>query len=104
MNVITQLEFGMLWVIHGFLILLQAWAVVDCAIRKAPAFTATGKLSKPAWLGITGLALLLQIIVGPSALIGGITTLLVLCGIVASLVYLTDVRPAVREVSGPSRW
>jgi hypothetical protein len=104
MNVITQLQNIVLLVLHIFLLAVQGWALVDCVIRRGPAFAATGKLTKPAWLGITGFALLLEALVPPSAIVGGITTLIVLCGVVASLVYLTDVRPAVREVSGPSRW
>ena len=104
MHVIDQVEWSILWVIWGGLIALQAFALIDAATRPAQAFTATGKLTKPAWLGITAFALFMEAIVRPAGFLLGGIGLLVLAGVVASLVYLTDVRPAVREVSGPSRW
>lgn len=76
---------------------LQVWALIDCITRPTQAFEAAGKLSKPAWLGITALALLL----GRFGLFG----IFGLAAIVASIVYLVDVRPAVREVQGGgNRW
>jgi hypothetical protein len=91
-----------LWVdivLYWALVALRAWAIIDCATRKAAAFPAADKLTKPAWLAIT--------IVG-----GGLGSLFIyqplhivsLISVVAALVYLFDVRPAVREVSGGSRW
>lgn len=84
-------EIGLLLLLRLVLIALTAWALVDAAIRPAAAYPAAGKLTKPAWLGITAVA----------ALIALFTTALGLFGIVAavaSIVYLTDVRPAVREL------
>jgi hypothetical protein len=82
------------------MIALRVWSVIDCATRSAAAFPAADKLTKPAWLAITvvsgGLGSWLQF---PSAL-----NLFSLISLVVALVYLTDVRPAVREVSGGSRW
>lgn len=66
---------------------LKLWAVIDAATRPAAAFVAAGKQSKTIWLVITGLAVLFN---GLS--IFGIAAL------IASIVYLVDVRPAVREV------
>jgi hypothetical protein len=91
-----------LWVdvvLYWGLVALRLWAVIDCATRKAAAFPAADKLTKPAWLAIT--------IIG-----GGLGSLFVyqplhivsLISLVAALVYLCDVRPAVREVSGGNRW
>jgi hypothetical protein len=76
---------------------VQLWALIDCVTRPSNAFEAAGKLSKPAWLAITALALLL----GRFGLFG----IFGLAAIVASIVYLVDVRPAVREVQGGgNRW
>jgi hypothetical protein len=97
---VTEAELWLLRTIQVGLLVLQLWAFADCATRRAQAFTAAGKLSKPAWLGITGFAAVLMFFFG----LGGGGLILVLIGLVASLVYLTDVRPAVREISGPSRW
>ena len=68
------------------LLALKLWALVDCAIRPTPAFALNGKLTKPAWL----------IILGLSVLFGGGLGLLGIAGAVATIVYLVDVRPAVR--------
>ena len=37
---------------------LTLWAFVDSLVRPAAGFVATGKLTKPGWLAITGLAAL----------------------------------------------
>ena len=82
---------------YGVLI-LRVWALADCLARKNAAFPAAGKLTKPAW------GLLNAFSVGISVLIHSELSLLSLITLVVTLVYLADVRPAVREVSGGSRW
>jgi hypothetical protein len=63
-------------VLHWAVVALAAWALVDALIRPAPGYVAAGKLTKPAWGGITALALVpasgQQQLVGPlmPALIG----------------------------------
>ena len=79
-------------------LVLQGWALIDCVIRPTKAFEAAGKLTKPAWLAITAVALGAGLLFGPLGIFG-------LAAIVASIVYLVDVRPAVREVQGGGpRW
>jgi hypothetical protein len=76
------------------LVALRAWAVLDCVTRKAAAFTAADKLTKPSWLLILVAAGLLGTLASPPLWpISLIST-------VAAAVYLADVRPAVREISG----
>ena len=72
---------------------LKLWALVDAISRPGPAFPAAGKLTKPIWVGILAAAVLL----------GGLNALglLSLLGTVAAIVYLVDVRPAVRELRRP---
>lgn len=77
---------------------LQVWALVDCVSRKAAAFPAAGKLTKPTWVLMTALALIVVV------LLRDVTNLVSYIAIIISSVYLADVRPAVREISGPSRW
>ena len=71
------------------------WAVVDCAIRKQSAFPAAQKLTKPAWLAI------LVIGGGLGSLVAYVydtpINVISLIALIAALVYLADVRPAVRE-------
>lgn len=72
-----------------FLLVMKAYAFVDCARRPAGAFVAFNKLTKPAWLAITGVAAVLQLLV--TSPIG----LFSIVGTVAAIVYLVDVKPAV---------
>lgn len=77
------------------LLALRVWALIDCLIRKVAAFPAADKLSKPAWVAMLALGIvfgswLSPLPTGPISLITA----------VMATVYLTDVRPAVREISG----
>jgi len=77
---------------------LVVWAFVDAVIRPAAGFVAAGKLTKPAWLAITGIAALVLLYFGPLSFLG-------LPAVVAGVVYLVDVRPAVRALRrGNSSW
>ena len=77
---------------------LTLWAFVDVLVRPAPGFVATGKLTKPAWVAITGLAaVILYLTKNPIALLG-------LPAIIAAVVYLVDVRPAVRGLRRGNGW
>jgi hypothetical protein len=91
------------WTDHALFyafIALRAWAFVDCLGRKAAAFPAVDKLTKPAWLAILlisgALGTLLGEPTGPSNVAGVFS----LVSLVVAGVYLADVRPAVREISG----
>ncbi len=78
------------------LLALKIWALVDACLRPAAAFPAAGKLTKLAWLAILVVALLLS---GLSVL-----SLFGLIGTVAAIVYLVDVRPAVRGLRPGGPW
>jgi len=101
MHLVDDVYWWVNWVLFWGMVALYGWAVVDCATRKAAAFPAADKLTKPAWLAITiiggGLGSLLGYGSGP-------TNFVSLIALVAVLVYLCDVRPAVREASGGTRW
>ena len=78
---------------------VEAWALIDAITRPRQAFTAVGKQTKPIWLIILGVATVIGL--GSSA-IGGFTLIgiLPLAAFVAAAIYLTDVRPKVREFKG----
>ncbi len=80
-------------------LLLHAWAVVDCAIRTTQAFPAADKLTKPKWLAITVFSAVISALPPFYAPLAPIS----LAADVVALVYLVDVRPAVREISRGSR-
>ena len=76
---------------------LTAWAFVDALIRPAGAFVATGKLTKPGWVAITGIAIAVVYLFGLMSFLG-------LPAIIAAVVYLVDVRPAVRGLPRGNSW
>jgi hypothetical protein len=97
-DVLYQLDYYVLFALWILGIPVGAYAFVHALLQRADAFTAAEKLTKPAWLGITGAGLLLLI------LFRGPLTLFWLVGLIAVLVYLVDVRPKVVEVQRGPRW
>jgi hypothetical protein len=85
--------------LHYGTLALALWALVDALIRPANAYAAASKLNKPAWCAITALALVFAQLSSP-------LTLFWLAAAVASIVYLVDVRPAVRGLQrgGNNPW
>lgn len=85
---------GLHWGVLG----LALWALIDSITRPTAAFAAAEKLTKPAWMGINGVALI-------AIYFNGVFSIFALIAIVAIGVYLADVRPAVRSLGrGESRW
>jgi hypothetical protein len=76
---------------------LTVWAFVDALVRPANGFVAAGKLTKPGWAAITGLAALIIFWQGPMSFLG-------LPAVIAAVVYLVDVRPAVRGLPRGNSW
>ena len=70
------------------------FAFVHAALQRPDAYTAADKLTKPAWLGILGVAALLSWVLGVTGMA---------ISAVAAGVYLVDVRPRLLEVQGKSR-
>jgi hypothetical protein len=73
---------------------VEAWAFIDAITRPASAYLAAGKLTKVKWLLILGVAFVLGLY---SAAYGGVTGFLSVIAFVAAAIYLSDVRPRVRE-------
>ena len=80
---------------------VEVWAFVDAIRRPAPAFVAAGKQTKPLWLVILGVAAVIGLW---SSTLGGpnLVSLFPIVAFVAAAIYLTDVRPKVREFRGGS--
>ncbi len=74
---------------------VKAYAFISSLLFPAEAYTATGKLTKPAWSIILGLGLLAQVLLINASPIN----LIHLVFTIAALVYLADVRPALTEVT-----
>jgi hypothetical protein len=81
---------------------LEVFALVDASRTRSDAFVAAGKQTKNLWLIILGLATAMGFITLPISG-GGLLSplgLLPVAAAVAAAVYLTDVRPAVRQIRG----
>ncbi|WP_205857082.1 DUF2516 family protein [Phytoactinopolyspora endophytica] len=77
---------------------MKTYALIDAVRVPTAAFPAAGKLTKPIWLAILVVALVIELAVFPSPLFFGN-----LLGTVGAAVYLVDVRPAVRAMGGGRR-
>lgn len=77
------------------LLFFAAFAFVDAAIRREDAYRAAGKRTKPFWLIVLGLSAVVIAIMP-------ILSILPIAGLVGTIVYMVDVRPAVREITGGS--
>lgn len=85
--------------IQVLVLFVAIYAFVNAASQRADAYPAAGKMTKNAWLGITGGAVVLALVTNVIGLgIMGIAITAVAAG-----VYLADVRPKLLEVQGKSR-
>jgi hypothetical protein len=92
----------------GYIVLGIDWAVipvglfafVHALLQRSEAFTAIDRMTKPAWLGITGGGTVALALFS----FGNYTMLFWIAGLVAVLVYIVDVRPKLIEVQRGQRW
>jgi hypothetical protein len=85
--------------IQVVVLIVAIYAFVNAASQRADAYPAAGKMTKKAWMAITGGAVALALVTNIIGL--GITGIAVTA--VASGIYLVDVRPKLLEVQGKSR-
>lgn len=78
-------------VIRVAMLVVVLFAFIDASTRPAPAYAVAGKWTKQGWLILLGVAALVTFL-------GGIG-FLGIAALIAAIVYLVDVRPAVREYS-----
>jgi Protein of unknown function (DUF2516) len=94
-NALTPLS----WLNFGLLVaalVCEAWAFVDALRRPTGAFPAAGKQTKPLWLIITGVAFVVGLF--SMAYDVSLISILPIVAFIAAAIYLTDVRPKVREM------
>jgi len=80
------------------LIAVKAFTFVNALMYSAEAFDAAMKQPKKTWITILGIGLAIQLVTLVIAL-GLLTSILNLGFTIAALVYLADVRPALRQVT-----
>ncbi|MFE5816819.1 DUF2516 family protein [Streptomyces sp. NPDC056479] len=87
---------GFMWLLSVALILFSGFALIDAATRRDDAYRAADKQTKPFWLIVLGLAFVVN-------LIFNILSFLPIIGLIATIVYMVDVRPAIKTLPGGGR-
>jgi hypothetical protein len=82
------------WWLATALVGFKLFAFADAATRREDAYRAADKKTKQFWLIILGLALGLDLIFGANVM-----SPLTLVGLVAAIVYMVDVRPAIKQLT-----
>ncbi|MFE0106623.1 DUF2516 family protein [Streptomyces sp. NPDC059009] len=82
-----------MWLLSLALIVFSGFALLDAAFRREDAYRAADKKTKPFWLIILGLAFVVN-------LLFPVMSFLPIIGLVATIVYMVDVRPAIRQITG----
>lgn len=95
-NAFTPLVW-LFWALGVAAFVVEAWAFIDAVRRPTGAFPAAGKQTKPLWLIILGVSMIVGLygVTFSGGFSGG--SILAVAAFVAAAIYLTDVRPKVRE-------
>lgn len=98
MNFIPQIQGWLLLILAAAAFALSLFALIHAAITKPATFVAADKRTKVFWLAITGGATVLSFLSIPTGGGGGRASLLLtILPLIGAGVYLTDVRPALKE-------
>lgn len=82
---------GVWGLISLVLLAMAVFAFIDGAMRRTDAYTAASKQTKPFWLIILGLTIPANIFM---------LSILQIAGLIATIVYIVDVRPALKQITG----
>jgi len=86
------------WALAVAALIVEIWAFVDAVRRPSAAFPAAGKQTKKLWLIILGVAVVIGIYSAAIGGLGSIVSILPIAAFIAAAIYMTDVRPKVREM------
>ena len=90
---VFQIKSAILTAVTLVIFAVQAFAFIDAVSHRPEAYPAADKLTKPAWLIILGVALAAHMIIwNPISFLN-------IIGTIAALVYVLDVRPALRALT-----
>lgn len=94
------LDFWVMFAAYYAALVMGVFAFAHALSQRADAYTAAERMTKPAWLGITGGGAFALLLFHPFSA-GGMFWL---AGLVAVTVYVVDVRPRLIEVQRGPRW
>ncbi|MEV5651886.1 DUF2516 family protein [Nocardia sp. NPDC052254] len=98
MGAVYQLTSAILWLLWLAAMAMTIFALVHAIRQRSDAFTAVDKLTKPIWVSILVVALLFLLLARtPVGLLG-------IAAVIATGIYLADVRPKVDEIQRGPRW
>ncbi|MEV6195970.1 DUF2516 family protein [Streptomyces sp. NPDC051920] len=86
---------GLMWLIYTAMLVLAVVALVLAVVAREDAYRAADKQNKVFWLIILGITVVVNLLVP--------MLFLQIAGLVATIVFFVDVRPALRAVSGGGR-
>ena len=91
------------WALVVAAFIVEVWAFADAIRRPTAAFPAAGKQTKPLWLIVTGVAFAVGLFSAAENV--SLLAFLPIIAFIAAAIYLTDVRPKVRQMGsgGSSR-
>lgn len=92
--------YWILKIIDWTVVLVGIFAFLHALRQRPDAYTAADRLTKPAWLAITGGALGALLLFS----FAGVAWMFWMAGLIAALVYIVDVRPKLIEVQRGQRW
>lgn len=90
---IVDIKQGVVFVGAVILFVIEGWALVDAVSHRPETYVAAEKQTKTMWLVLLGIALAAHLVFWHPI------SLLNMAGAVASIVYLVDVRPALRSLT-----
>jgi purine-cytosine permease-like protein len=93
------------WAVNLAALIVKVWAIIDAVFRPSEAYRAADKRSKTFWVILLGVMIVLTWFFG-----NAVISIIGIISVTAAIVYLVDVRPAVKEVAryprggGPSSY
>lgn len=91
---VTELELNFYLVVAFVILVVKIFTFVNALMFSREAYEAAGKLTKPAWCLILGIGVAVNVL-----LLGSPISFLNLIFLIAALVYLADVRPALLSLT-----
>jgi hypothetical protein len=98
----SSMQFTVLWLLGLAALGTEVFALIDAIRHPSAAYPAADKRTKPLWVGVLAVSAAVGFV-----MLNSVLSLPGIAAFVAAAVYLADVRPALRQITGrgaPRRW